>query len=200
MKYFIGDISINDKSTKYFIIASKFLLEEEIKEYLRDVYLLYLDDNLDLSSLDIENGEIVLDIETNLKKSSEKEFNYWKEDSQYYLDLHFKVLLFGNQNDELISIYKIEQRDEIKILETYWVFELSGSIENDNISVIDCVNVEQSLDQATEKARQELAYQIRRYYPEIYGAASYSSLLCITQITAEEYDYEMEKIKECKIL
>lgn len=108
--------------------------------------------------------------------------------------------MFGNSTNELISIYKIEEIDLAKSLATYWNFSLTGSIENDNVEVIDCVNSEHTLEIAIEEARKELAYQIRRYYPEIEGVNLYSSLLCITQISQEEYSNEMDKIEECKIL
>lgn len=200
MKHYIGKVSTNKDSTKYLIIASDFLLEQEINEYMQSIYLLYLDENIDFDDLDVEEGILSLSIDPFLEKVSEKEFDYYFSDSTYYCNLQFKVVLFGNSENELLSIYKIEENDPVKLLETYWNFDLTGSIENDNVKVIDCVNEEHTLGIAIKEARKELAYQIRRYYPEIEGISLYSSLLCITQISQEEYRNEMDKIEECKIL
>lgn len=202
MKYFYGEVKTNNNSIKYLISASVFLSESEIKDYIQEIYLLYLDENIDLNSLDTEDGTIQLAIDIELTKISEDAFNYHASDNSYYCNLHFKTLLFGNGIDELINIYKIETIDKAKALETYWRFSLAGIFEDeeDLIYTIDYANGEKALEKVIADARIELAYQVRRYHPEVDGATLYSSLLCVTQLSQKEYAEEIDKIEECKIL
>lgn len=72
MKHYVGTVSANKDSIEYLIVASNFLLEQEINEYMQDIYLLYLDENIDFDDLDMEEGILSLSIDPTLKKYLKK--------------------------------------------------------------------------------------------------------------------------------